>query len=139
MIGAYQQPEKKTEQAVDTLNEFLRKMRNGDHLDEKKEEAPEPEGEFWETYVIPPQFNPNASPILIPRYDDLEDEGDSEPNETVPDREEVEKKESAEHITSRKKRREAERDPDWHPLYNPHYDPTIKKDKGAKVILPCGR
>ncbi|MAS92589.1 MAG: hypothetical protein CMO55_05270 [Verrucomicrobiales bacterium] len=120
MIGAYTPPKPEPEEKpVDTLHEFIKRVRAGEIQDHHFPP------EYEETEPHYPQSIDSPSEVEA-RY--LEESPLPEPKP------EVHKPEP--NFVSSATIAGQPRDPDWHPHYNPHYDPTIQKPRGVKVLTP---
>ena len=136
MIGAYDLPEKKPEPQVDTLKEFIKKVRAGEHIESEDTEPALPDS--TSNYVA---YNRSSTALWLPDTSD-EDQADTESSpepeeQTDSPTYETPLEQLARTRKERAARAESRRDPDWHPQYNPYYDPT--SDQYAKKSTPLVR
>ncbi|MAS93703.1 MAG: hypothetical protein CMO55_10970 [Verrucomicrobiales bacterium] len=136
MIGAYNPPEKKPEPQVDTLHEFIKKFRAGEIRED--ETPPRPTN----------HQSVHSASLWLPDPGPCSDEPKIEDDETITVSEQAAEpgptcESPLEQLARRKKekavRAAARRDPDWHPHYNPYYDPTNQayhKSRAPKTIYP---
>ena len=136
MIGAYNPPEKKPEPKVDTLHEFIKRVRAGEHPEEEKSLEP-PATPHRQAYA---DYHESSTALWLPDpspedSSTSESRSDNQPSDESPQPEENKKAQTPsiyesplDQLARTKKERatraEKWRDPDWHPQYNPYYDPT---------------